>query len=106
MEAYLVEARSLGGLSGSPVFVNLGFVRNVSGEVKFASGGSGIFYLLGLMHGHWDRLVPVTLASDEIQVESVNMGITIVAPAKKILEVINQPGMTNKEVSDQNGVSA
>ncbi len=106
MEAYLVEARSLGGLSGSPVFVNLGFVRNVSGQVKFASGGSGIFYLLGLMHGHWDRLVPVTLASDEIQVESVNMGIAIVAPAKKILEVINQPGMTNKEVSDQNGVSA
>jgi len=95
MEAYLVEARSLGGLSGSPVFVNLGLVRSTGGQVKFASGS--IFYLLGLMYGHWDRVVPVGVTGDDIQLESVNMGIAIVVPAKKILEVINQPSLAEKE---------
>src|SRR3989442_2129427 len=97
IEAYLVEARSLGGLSGSPVFVNLGLVRSEGGHVKFASGTSGIFYLLGLMHGHWDRVVPVGVTSDDIQFENVNLGIAIVVPAKKILEVINQPSLAEKE---------
>ena len=42
IKAYLVEARSIGGLSGSPAFV-----RETGAE------GTGSFYLLGLMHGHW-----------------------------------------------------
>ena len=65
--------------------------------MKFASGTSGIFYLLGLMHGHWDRVVPVDVTGDDIEFESVNMGIAIVVPAKKILEVINQPSLAEKE---------
>jgi hypothetical protein len=32
MDAYLVEARSIGGLSGSPVFVNAGAMRQVGGD--------------------------------------------------------------------------
>jgi hypothetical protein len=76
IEAYLIEARSIGGLSGSPVFVNK---RNR-------------FYLLGLMHGHWD--IPPENKNDFVDMDSfgsVNMGIAIVVPAKKILEVLNQP---------------
>jgi hypothetical protein len=65
--------------------------------VKFASGSNAIFYLLGLMYGHWDRVVPVGVTGDDIQFESVNMGIAIVVPAKKILEVINQPTLAEKE---------
>jgi hypothetical protein len=88
MEAYLVEARSIGGLSGSPVFVNLSGVRTVGGTMRV--GGAG-FYLLGLMHGHWY----VKPESDTVVIDSrdeaVNMGIAIVIPAQKILEVINQP---------------
>ena len=53
MDAYLVEARSIGGLSGSPVFVHLGFTRHVEGRVACALRGPS-FFLLGLMHGHWD----------------------------------------------------
>ncbi len=97
MEAYLVEARSLGGLSGSPVFVNLGLVRSERGQVKFASGTGGIFYLLVLVMGHWDRVAPSGVTDDDIQLECVNMGIAIVVPAKKILEVINQPKLAEKE---------
>lgn len=80
IEAYLIEARSIGGLSGSPAFV-----------YKIVKG-RGKFYLLGLMHGHWD--IPPENKNDIEDMNSfgsVNMGIAIVVPAKKILEVLNQP---------------
>jgi len=77
IETYLIEARSTGGLSGSPAFVFKG----------------NRFYLLGLMHGHWD--IPPQDKNDALRVDEdtygqVNMGIAIVVPAKKILEVLNQ----------------
>jgi hypothetical protein len=48
MEAYLIESRSIGGLSGSPVFANLGVVRVIKGKVLYAqqTRQGGIFYLL------------------------------------------------------------
>jgi len=87
IDAYLIEARSIGGLSGSPAFVRA--------TVPFGVGES---YLLGLMHGHWD--IPVDAiddsATDDQRSEAygrVNMGIAIVIPAKKILDVLNQQGL-------------
>ena len=53
MEAYLVEARSISGLSGSPVFVNMAPYRTVEGTI-ISNGGHRPYYLLGLMHGHFD----------------------------------------------------
>ena len=83
IEAYLIEARSIGGLSGSPAFVR-----------GSAPIGLGKFYLLGLMHGHWD-IPPETkndaILMDEDSIGKVNIGIAIVIPAKKILEVLNHP---------------
>lgn len=92
MDAYLVEARSIGGLSGSPVFLNLGVVRYVGNQVKHAEKGP-IHLLLGLIHGHFDtRTVEIDDAAvdtqDEITVERVNTGIAIVAPIQKVLEVV------------------
>ena len=84
LEAYLIEARSIGGLSGSPAFVR-----------TTVQMGLGMTYLLGLMHGHWD--IPPgavnDLAEDRDGGGSVNMGIAVVVPARKILEVLNQPGL-------------
>ncbi|MBA7673314.1 hypothetical protein ES703_81509 [subsurface metagenome] len=85
IEAYLIEARSIGGLSGSPAFVR-----------ETVTMGLGAFYLLGLMHGHWD--IPLQSKNDAMRADEdtygqVNMGIAIVIPAKKILEVLNQPRM-------------
>ncbi|MBI4611961.1 MAG: hypothetical protein HY726_23470 [Candidatus Rokubacteria bacterium] len=96
MEAYLVEARSIGGLSGSPVFVHLGLARAFGGEVLFAknvAGSGGIFYLLGLMHGHYDVTLPVQSEADAdaLRNEAINMGIAIVVPVTKIIETVNQP---------------
>ena len=81
IEAYLIEARSIGGLSGSPVFVRETLV-----------GVLGSVYLLGLMHGHWD--IPPENKNDTIDAtgnnNAVNMGIAIVVPAEKIREVIDR----------------
>jgi hypothetical protein len=80
-DAYLIEARSLGGLSGSPAFVH--------------PWQGDRFYLLGLMHGHWDtpnEVSEVPVVQDAVgNTESVNVGIAIVVPAKKILEVLDHP---------------
>jgi hypothetical protein len=90
MEAYLAEGRSIGGLSGSPVFVRNTVkmpMRTAEGAPAYMSG-LGAFHLLGLMHGHWD--LPVSFPAAE-QAEAVNMGVSIVVPAKKILEVLYHP---------------
>lgn len=101
IDAYLIEARSIGGLSGSPVFINVGGYRIRGSSIE---PRTNIFYLLGLIWGHWDLdLEPKdkpdeedsttkkdTLSEDSFNQESVNMGIAIVTPAEKILETIEQ----------------
>lgn len=92
MEAYLAEGRSIGGLSGSPVFVR----NTVKTPVQSVKGSSHLYglgdgHLLGLIHGHWD--LPVSFPPDE-QAEAVNMGVSIVVPAKKILEVLYHPQLS------------
>lgn len=88
MDALLVEARSIGGLSGSPVFAHL-----ILGRGGGLVVGGPRFFLLGLMHGHYDS--PLTEAdiavADETTPERVNMGIAIVVPAVKIADTIDQP---------------
>jgi hypothetical protein len=94
IDAYLVEARSIGGLSGSPVFVYLGPLRIKNRELQIPppSGKFRIFCLMGLMHGHYDvKPLPDEIQADMLNKESVNMGIAIVVPSSKILEVLDQP---------------
>ncbi len=94
IEAHLVEARSIGGLSGSPVFVYLGNFRPSNAKRTEAE-----IFLLGLMHGHWDvESKPDEYEEDEVSLEKqekVNMGIAIVIPSTKIVEVINQPKLAD-----------
>lgn len=82
MEVYLIESRSIGGLSGSPVFVLKQTVTNWA------------IHLLGLIHGHWDvdtNAIIDTHTSDKSGIKAgVNVGIAMVAPAKKIVETICQ----------------
>jgi hypothetical protein len=91
-DAYLVEGRSIGGLSGSPVFCRDTLKMpgvNEQGQVKHVAG-LGQIHLLGLIHGHWD--LPVDF-SDSERAEAVNMGISIVIPAKKIVEILFSPAL-------------
>jgi hypothetical protein len=94
MDAYMIEARSIGGISGSPVFVRETIqipIATDGGKEKIISSPGSVF-LLGLIHGHWD--IPPEKKNDMHYAEAiggkVNLGIAIVVPAKKILEVINQ----------------
>ena len=94
IEAYLVEARSIGGLSGSPVFVHVSGIRKDTLDL-----GRDVFYWLGLMHGHWDMPVdtssPDAAIADTPEKEAVNMGIAMVVPATQIVEIIDQPMFKN-----------
>jgi hypothetical protein len=99
MEAYLIEARSIGGLSGSPVFVRetkefptkiarAGIHAN-GFEVPYLVGGD--FFLLGVIHGHWD--IKLDLGINYLEAASVgnggvNVGIAIVTPASKIADIL------------------
>ena len=107
IDAYLIESRSIGGLSGSPVFVRQttqveaglrfkpGFALNnvnsptpnIEGVERVLLSGVGRIYFLGSTIGHWDT----PTAFDPVMRESVNMGISPVVPAHKILEIIRQP---------------
>ncbi|MCK5577053.1 MAG: trypsin-like peptidase domain-containing protein [Dehalococcoidales bacterium] len=91
IDAYLVEARSIGGLSGSPVFAYLGAMRRIGNKVQMGRQGP-LFYWLGLMHGHFDRskLELDNLVEDSLINLKINMGIAIVVPVWKVIEVINQ----------------
>jgi hypothetical protein len=101
IEAYLIEARSIGGLSGSPVFVHPGPLKMSStsipgqGNLLVAKHRSGPHYLLGLMHGHFDvsllDISPDTDTEDSVKQVEINCGIAIVVPVSKILEVLDQP---------------
>ncbi|MFI5004024.1 MAG: hypothetical protein ACHQE6_03325 [Solirubrobacterales bacterium] len=93
MEAYLVEARSVGGLSGSPVFLNLGTFRLDShGNARRREGGL-LWYLLGVMHGHWHIPGGETdaVVDDGLSEEYVNMGIAIVTPITKVVGLLDDP---------------
>jgi hypothetical protein len=106
IEAYLVESRSMGGLSGSPVFIRETITVNAS-TLRFAPRvapnrgddpaperslnltGVGRMYFLGSMIGHWDAPTGFNFPEKE----AVNMGISPVVPAHKIKEIIRQPGL-------------
>jgi hypothetical protein len=114
IDAYLIESRSIGGLSGSPVFVRETIRQQVG--IKFKPGknpsnvvdrypgesfdpvivdGLGRIFFLGSIIGHWDAPTSYTSTMRE----AVNMGISPVVPAHKILEIICQPELT--ELADR-----
>jgi hypothetical protein len=108
IDAFLVEARSIGGLSGSPVFLSLGFLDQPNEEeedvILVMRGGAKrprpTFHLLGLMHGHYNADLPEQddAVADSLNDEVVNMGIAIVIPSEKIMEVLEQPMIRDKEL--------
>jgi hypothetical protein len=94
MEAYLVEIHSIGGLSGSPVFVHLGpVIHDSNRQPSLAAHRGGPFYLLGLVHGHWNVPVPDADAAavDDHVRDRINAGIAIVTPVSKVIETLNHP---------------
>jgi hypothetical protein len=88
IRAYLAEVRSIGGFSGSPVFIRLDGIRGTSvqlTDVRFA--------LLGILRGHWNTALPENQQvgiNNEI-LDALNTGISLVIPSDSLLLLTNLP---------------
>ena len=106
MEVYLIEARSIGGLSGAPVFArrtvsilwNDEQVWDEPGKrkpIKALHGVTGEVLLIGMIHGHWDiRESAINQVRVDVALNGVNIGIAIVIPFSKVIETLNQPELS------------
>jgi len=92
VEAYLVETRSVGGLSGSPVFINMGTLRYDEDGVDVRQRTGRVWYLLGVMKGHWSSARQAAPGDGGgLSDEYVNMGIAIVTPITKVVPLLSDP---------------
>lgn len=95
-DAYLIECRSIGGLSGSPVYIQIEpqlMLQRPTPPTK--PPGT---YLLGVIHGHFDSNVSTSDmgAEDAGLGEKVNTGIAIVTPAEKLKELLAQEDVLSR----------
>lgn len=107
IDAFLIEARSIGGLSGSPVFLHSSGYRTERGAIMNLTPPT--YYLLGLMHGHWDTAVAkvdAATTADKLTEEKVNMGIAIVVPSEKIIEVLSHPKIVSVDGEAERNIMA
>jgi hypothetical protein len=125
IDAYLVEARSWGGQSGSPAFVyfppdrRLGFLNlpNYQGEPTAESDTPDHYapLLLGLLQGHFDIRQDIFYKSEFRQdgagesalqtVEAtrpfvkINSGIAVVIPTQEIVDLLNEVTFREERVN-------
>jgi hypothetical protein len=102
IRAYLVEMRSIGGASGSPIFADIPapplpfhFMRDPRFKPPDPEEVNWFRYrFLGLVQGHFDTRFPEDqIASDGEPSGSVNSGIATVIPAQKVIETLYQPDL-------------
>jgi len=108
-EFYLVEDFSTAGLSGSPVYVNetvyfpyqqgsrpRAYPENADPAFRVAMA-VGPTHCLGLLHGMMPIETAVELAGDpDHPKQKWHSGISMVVPATKLLEIINQPKLVEQ----------
>lgn len=105
VEGYLVESQSIGGLSGSPVFVRPELGTSMGHLLKRTSGGNDPMppvtlprnqvRLLGLWQGAWEA------PADEIRAAQtgtnvVPVGMGVVVPGHKLIELLEREDVTKK----------
>lgn len=106
IEAHLVDQRSLGGLSGAPVYVRpVGYEKfgkgNMHGMKPIAET-----MLLGLWQGAWsarpDEVMSLQFPTQrEAQSATVGVGMGLVTPAQKIKEVLEMDELKNQRDEDR-----
>jgi hypothetical protein len=106
-DVHLIEARSIGGMSGSPVFVRpSGKIRmptlkgDSMGELLVVQDQTKLF---GIIHGHWDvkesdiNRYPIT----QDRKRGVNYGIAIVVPAIKLIETLTRRELMERRMKHE-----
>jgi hypothetical protein len=107
VDGYLVEAQTLKGLSGSPVFIRPSCSITVPArdEKELPDGPEKplplIAYrqnvkLLGLWQAAWDAPPGEVLTGEMGQNNTVPIGMGIVVPCSKIIEVLELPSVRQK----------
>lgn len=98
--AYLIELRSTGGLSGSPVFVvNSRFADPTNRTPNLGLQlFSYVFLLLGIIRGHWEHKNSVTDIAEDMQngSEPFNLGIAIATPSQECVKLLNREEFVKK----------
>jgi hypothetical protein len=94
-DAYLAEIRSIGGLSGSPVWVVIDPARPMPARGGFRSP-TWSFYLLGLIRGHWEKEEEWLTDFGGTEQESLNTGIAMVTPIQKALDIIDSEALVKE----------
>jgi len=98
--AYLVEVRSLGGLSGSPAFVHLlpahDDARGHAGHATEPAATTRRTYLMGLVHGFFPTAENDPDGIGEWAQEPLNTGISVVVPLERVLDIIDSPAFVEE----------
>jgi hypothetical protein len=97
MHGFLVELSNLQGLSGSPVFVrttiNHKDVSLPNGATVTCKWPLQMVHLLGVWQGSWDAPPDEVLAVEQRRPVRVPVGMGIVVPAERILELLESPDL-------------
>jgi hypothetical protein len=106
LTGYLVEAYSYVGYSGSPVFLHLPpweleFLGAEDIGRKAAGQEVSTNWLLGINWGHFPAEIPAKSSTGREVFLSANAGMMCVAPAAKILEVLNNPDFIEERCKDR-----
>jgi len=86
--AYLIEARSIGGLSGSPVFMAMKKRGVVASAARGFHPWTHSIFALGLIRGHWDMVQSSALDFLDDSDSKLNMGIAIVTPIQEVYNLL------------------
>lgn len=98
---YLIESRSIGGLSGSPVFLNTPPFRVVNHQIQ-STAGQNRTYIMGVNIGLFTTLalgdaLPISeLDNRETILESMSAGISIVVPIQRVIEILEGDELENR----------
>lgn len=99
--AYLAELRSIGGLSGSPVFVFIDRHRTV--DPNLPREHDWTYFCIGFIRGHWklDRDLSDDLVSHDIALgfnpgETLNVGLAVVVLSQYIVAILTHPSIQEK----------
>lgn len=104
VDGFLIEARSIGGTSGSPVWTSIPPMKIVDGEIKKMVGIKP-HYFFGMICGTWYTSNPPDGFWEGLKVPlaHIQTGISIVIPGNEIMKVLkmNELVRQRKEVIEE-----
>ena len=105
---FLLEVRSTGGLSGSPVIAHLGYPRGPGGKIN-----EDIYsFIIGVVRGHWDYQpddLDGCVSDGREDIETLNTGIAIATPFQAVWDLLQTEDLVkqrrdrsrSREMSDE-----